>query len=340
MRALVTGANGFVGSALCRKLVERGDSVRGMVRSTSDLSLLEGVPIERVVGALDSPASLADAARDVEVVYHVAAAVSDWGPSAYFRRVNVEGTKNVLEAAVQNGVRRFVYVSSAAVHSFIGAQDMDEQSPQLPTPFPYCQSKREAEALVWGYHRRGEIAVTIVRPGDVYGPGDRVALLRLSKLLELGLMATIGRGEKLGAFTYVENLADGLILAGTLEKAAGEAYVITDGVRLTWRTYFEKLTSALGVPKPRISVNPILAYAAASALESVYRFCHIAGRPPITRYLVAHLSEDFHFSIERARQELGYEPRVGVDEAIGRTASWYKRVVRGESAAIQTSDVF
>ncbi|MBN1810889.1 MAG: NAD-dependent epimerase/dehydratase family protein, partial [Anaerolineae bacterium] len=209
MRVLVTGANGFVGATLCRKLVERGDSVRGLVRRTGDLSLLEGVLIEQVVGALDDLPSLVAATQDVEVVYHVAAAVSDWGPLAYFRRVNVEGTKNVLEAAIQNGVRRFVYVSSAAVHSFVGAQDMDEQSPQLPTPFAYCQSKREAEALALAYHSRGKIVVAIVRPGDVYGPGDRVALLRLSRLLESGLMAHIGPGEKLGAFTYVENLADG-----------------------------------------------------------------------------------------------------------------------------------
>jgi nucleoside-diphosphate-sugar epimerase len=328
MRVLVTGANGFVGAALCRKLVERGDSVRGLVRSTSDLALLEGVPVEQVVGDLGDPSSLADAAQGVEVVYHVAAAVSDWGSPAYFRRVNVEGTRNVLEAAVQGGIGRFVYVSSAAVHSFTGAQDMNEQSPQLPTSFPYCQSKREAETLVLGYHRQGKIAATIVRPGDVYGPGDRVALLRLSKLLESGLMAHVGRGEKLGAFTYVENLAHGLVLAGTVEWAAGEAYVVTDGVKLTWRAYFDKLTSALDVPPPRISVDPALAYAAATVLEFVYRLLHITRRPPITRYLITHLSKDFCFSIEKARRELGYEPQVRVDEAIRRTARWYKRVVR------------
>jgi nucleoside-diphosphate-sugar epimerase len=332
MRVLVTGANGFVGAALCQRSVARGDSVRGLVRRASDLALLQGVDVERVVGDLGDPPSLVSAARGVEVIYHVAAAVSDWGTLAYFRRVNVEGTKNVLEAAIQNGVPRFVYVSSAAVHSFIGAQDMDEQSPQLPTPFPYCQSKREAETVVLGYHRLGKVAATIVRPGDVYGPGDRVALLRLSKLLESGMMARVGRGEKLGAFTYVENLAHGLILAGTVERAAGEAYVITDGVKLTWRAYFDRLASALDVPPPRITVDPALAYAAATALEFAYRLLRITHRPPITRYLVTHLSRDFHFSIEKARRELGYEPQVGVDEAISRTARWYNKVARNAQA--------
>jgi nucleoside-diphosphate-sugar epimerase len=328
MHALVTGANGFVGSWLCRKLVERGDAVRGLVRATSDLSLLEGVPIERAIGSLDDPASLAAAAQGIDVVFHVAAAVTDWGTLEWFRRVNVEGTRALIEAAIQSGVRRFVYVSTVAVHSFIDAQDMTEDSPQLPTPFPYSQSKREAEALVMGYHREGKIEASIVRPGDVYGPDDRVALLKLAPVLEAGMMAHIGSGEKLGAFAYVENLVDGIILAGTVEKAAGEAYVITDGVKLTWRAYWDRLTDALDLPRPRLSVPPFLARAVVAVLESAYRLFRITSRPPITRYLVDHMTNDVHFSIEKARRELGYAPQVGLDEAVARTAAWYRRTVR------------
>lgn len=330
MRALVTGANGFIGSTLCRQLVHKGDFTRGLVRETSDLSLLAGTPVELVTGDLEETPSLEEATRDVDIVYHVAGAVTDWGSLSYFRRINVEGTRNVLEASILNEVDRFVYVSSAAVHSFIGAEDMDEESPQLPTPFPYCQSKREAEALVLDYHARGDIAVTIVRPGDVYGPGDRVTLLRLADLLERGLMAQVGGGKTLGAFTYVENLAQGLIMAGTCRRAIGETYVITDGVKMTWSEYMDRLTAALDVPGPRISVPPWLAYGVASLFESVYRFLDVWQRPPVTRYLVTHLSKDFHFSIEKARRELGYEPPVGVDQAIQRTAEWYKAEVRDE----------
>jgi nucleoside-diphosphate-sugar epimerase len=285
MRALVTGANGFVGSTLCRKLVERGDAVRGLVRGTSDLALLEGIPIEWVVGDLLDRSSLVEATQGVEVVYHVAGAVADWGPLEYFNRVNVQGTRNVLDAAVENQARRFVYVSSTAVHGF-GAQDMDERTPMPDTRFPYCQSKREAEALVFGYHDQAKIQATIVRPGDLYGPGDRVVLLNLAGLLESGWLVYIGRGAKVGAFTYVENLADALILAGNVADAAGEAYVITDGLRLTWRDYLIKLTAALGLPRPRFSIHPSLAYTAAWLLESTYRLFHLRRRPPLTLYLV------------------------------------------------------
>ena len=328
MRTLVTGANGFVGAALCRKLLERGDAVRGLVRATSDLSLLEGASIERAVGALDRPDSLDAATRDVDVVFHVAAAVTDWGTLEWFRQVNVEGTRNLIEAAIRNGVKRFVYVSTVAVHSFIDGQEMTEDSPQLPTPFPYSQSKREGEAMVMGYHREGKIEVSIVRPGDVYGPGDRTALLKLAPVLEAGMMMHVGRGEKLGAFVYVDNLVDGIILAGTVRQAAGEAYVITDGIRLTWRAYWDRLTDALELPRPRLSVHPAVARFIASTLEFIYRLFRIRSRPLITRYLVDHMTNHTHFSIEKARRELGYAPGVGIDEAITRTAAWYRQVAR------------
>jgi len=330
MRVLVTGANGFVGSVLCRKLIEHGDDVVGMVRKTSDLSLLKGIEIQKVVGSLDDPESLIYATRGIDIVYHVAAAVTDWGTLDYFRRVNVEGTRNLIEASVKAGVRRFVFVSSVVVHSFIDQEDMNEDSPQLPTPFPYCQTKREAEQLVMSFHKEGKIEVSIVRPGDVFGPGDRVALLKMAGMLERGTICYIGGGKKLGAFAYVENLADGIILAGTKKQAAGEAYIITDGVKLTWRQYFEKLTDALEVPRPRFSVPPSLAYSIAYILETIHKMFNLRSRPLITRYIVAHLSNNFHFSIDKAKRELGYEPKIGMDEAIQKTAEWYRKVVRGE----------
>lgn len=328
MRVLVTGANGFVGAALCRKLVDRGDEVRGLVRKTSDLSLLDGINIQKIVGSLEEPIFLEKVTKGIELVYHVASAVSDWGTLEHFRRVNVEGTRNVLEASIRNRVKRFVYVSSVAVHSFIGAQEMNEESPQLPTPFPYCETKREAEGLVLEAHRRERIKVAIVRPGDVYGPGDRTSLLKMAKILESGRMAFVGGGKALGAFTYVENLVDGLILAGTKREAEGEVFVITDGIKLSWRDYFEKLTAALNVSRPRVSVSPTLAYAAAVFFEFFYRHLRIRSRPLITRYLITHLRNDFHFSIDKAKQKLGYAPKVGIDEAIRRTAEWYMKVVR------------
>lgn len=328
MKVFVTGANGFVGSALCRKLLEREDTVLGLVRKTSNLSLLEGVPIQKVIGSLDDENSFSDALNNVEVLFHVAGAVSDWGKLEYFRKVNVQGTRNLIEAAIEKKVKRFVYVSSIVVHSHIDSCDLDEQSPQYDTPFPYVQTKREAEKLVMNYHKERKIEVTIVRPGDIYGPGDRVSLLKMAPMLEKGIMGNIGGGKTIGALTYVQNLADGLILAGTKKEAAGEAFVITDGKKISWREYFEALTEELNVPPPRFSLPPVVAGSIANLLEFIYRILSIKKRPPLTKYLVTHLRENFHFSIDKAKKMLGYKPSIDFDQAIKETAVWYKTVVK------------
>ncbi|MBN2414237.1 NAD-dependent epimerase/dehydratase family protein [bacterium] len=327
MHVLVTGANGFVGAALCKKLLENGESVRGLVRGTSDLSLLEGADITLEYGSLSDRESLGRAAAGADLIFHVAAAVSDWGSMAYFRSINVEGTRNVLDAAAAAGVKRVVLVSSVAVHSFIDARNMDEGSPQEPTPYPYCQTKREAEALALDYHHRGGVEVAIARPGDVWGPGDRTSLLKMASMLKNGAMGYIGGGRKLGAFSYIENLVDGIILCGYRAEAVGEAFIITDGTQMTWRTYFEKLTDAIGVPRPRFSLHPALAWGLASLMEAVYSLFRISSRPPLTRYLVDHMRCDTHFSIAKARKLLGYEPAVNTDEGIRRTAAWFRSVV-------------
>jgi len=323
MNVLVTGANGFVGAAVCRLLLQKGHSVTGLVRRTSDLSLLQGLSVQTEYGSLGDNESLMRAAGGKDIVFHIAAKVSDWGSLDDFRQINVEGTRKLLDAAAGAGVQKFVYVSSVAVHSFTGAVQMNEESPQLPTSYPYCQSKREAEALVLDYHNSRKISAVIIRPGDVYGPGDRTSLLKMKNMLVKGLMGLICRGRKLGAFTYVENLAHGIVLAGMSDKSAGRAYIITDGVQMTWREYFNRLTKEIGVPRPRFSLPGFLAWPAAYLFESVYRLFNIKTRPPLTKYLVDHLTHDFCFSTDRARDELEYMPVVQTEEAIRRTARWF-----------------
>jgi len=334
MRISVTGANGFVGAALCRTLAAKGHHVRGLVRRTSDLSLLSGVELEIFYGSLDDESSLDAATRGRELVYHAAAAVTDWGAPEYFRNVNVEGTGRLLDICVRNGVRRIVYISSVAVHSFTGGRNLDEEAPQYPTRFYYSQSKREAEALVRSYQETGKLETVIIRPGDIYGPGDRVTMMRLAPLLDRGLLVLIDRGARLGAFTYIENLVNALVLAGCHQHAAGETFVIVDDVSMTWREFFCRLTEALELPGPWVSIPGKLAAMVAFVLEKIYHMIRIQSRPPITRYLVDHLTHDVHFTIDKARRILEFRPAIGTDEAMRRTAEWYhmqKRVRAGKT---------
>ena len=328
MNILVTGANGFVGAEACKKLIANGDSVRALVRKTSDLGLLAGVEVEVVYGSLTDSASLKAAVAGMDAVCHVAAYVSDWGRLQDMREINVRGTRRLLDLAVEAGVKRFVFISSAAIHSFIDSEEMNEDSPRHKTSYPYCLTKREAEEVVREYDAEGEIEGVILRPGDVYGPGDRTSLLKMADMLEKNRMALIDRGSTLGAFTYVENMADAIVKSVHVTEAAGEAFVITDGIKLTWADYFRKLTAELDLKAPRISVPGPFAGFVAAVLEGVYTLLGIRSRPPLTRYLVEHLRWDFHFSIDKARRILGYEPAVDVDTAILRTAQWYKKTVR------------
>ena len=323
MEVLVTGANGFIGSALCRRLVENGYNVKGLVRKTSDLSRIKGLPIQLIFGSLEDQESLINAAEGEQIVFHLAATTTDWGSKEFFHRVNVEGTHRLIEASVNAGVNRFVYVSSFGVHSFINSENMNEESPTIPPPFHYCQTKLDAENLVMKYHQQRKINVTVVRPGVVFGPGNTDFFH--TKALKSGKTIYFGDGRILNPYLYIDNLIDGLILAGTKDEASGEIYVITDGTKITQRNFNEMICKEMGITPSSISINSELAYAVAWFLETIYHFFRIQNRPFITRFHVSFARNNYHFNIEKARRDLGYVPRISIDEAIRRTVDWYRK---------------
>ena len=328
MLCVVTGANGFVGSNLCKALIKKGHKVRGMIRATSDLSAIENLNIELINGSLDDKKSLEKAVANVDIVYHVAALASDWGPLELYRWTNVDGTKNLLEASSAAKVKRFVYISSIAVHSCYGSQDADENSPAEAVISSYCISKREAETIVMDFYKKTGLPVTIIRPGDVFGPNDRTSFLKMAGPLKKGTLPYINHGRGMLAYTYVENLVSGIILAGENNNATGQSYIITDGIKVTWKQLYDTLVAELGFRKPLFSLNSRFAWFLAVTLEAAYKTLGIKTRPLATRYLVNHLSRDFHFSIEKAKKELGYKPEVSFNEGIKRIAEWYKEYLK------------
>ena len=174
------------------------------------------------------------------------------------------------------------------------------------------------------YHQQGKITVTIVRPGTVYGPGNPDSYYTI-KALSSGKMIYIGNGKILTPYSFIDNLIDGLILTGIKDKAAGEAYVITDGIKIARRNSHEMICKEMGITLSSISINPELAYAVAWFLEMVYHFFKIQNRPAITRFHVYFARNNYYFNIEKARRDLGYIPRIDIDEAIRRTVDWYQK---------------
>ena len=330
MKAIVTGANGFVGSNLVRRLLSDGWAVSGIVRKTSDLSFLRGLDVQLVDAGLEDVDVLARAFAGADVVFHCASRASDWGSMDVFRKANVATAERVMQAAAQAGAGRVVYISSTVVYGFGGHVDTPETAPLRPERFPYCVTKLEAERMVERIGRDRKLPYSIIRPGNVFGPNDRITTIHLFKFLRAGKFAYVNGGRTLTCPTYVENLVDAIVLAGTKPAAAGEAFTITDGLRITWREYIEKICSALTTPPPRLSIPGGPAYAAAAVAEGLFKLFRAKDPPPITRYRIAQVRRDYHFSIEKARRLLGFEPKVGLEEAIRRTARWYEEMMNDE----------
>jgi len=324
MKAFITGINGFIGSNLASRLLQQGQQVSGLVRKTSDLSFLEGLSVKLFFGDLLNRPILDKGTEGVDVVYHVAGLASDWGPIEEFRKINVEGTKNLLESSLKSGVKRFIFISSTAVHGFGGFRDANEESEMGDTFFPYCITKREAEELVNRYHRERGLPTLIIRPGNVFGPKDRTIFIKMAELLDKRQMVYINGGRALTCPTYIDNLIDAILLAVSRKDTIGETFIITDGLEITWKEYIDKIAEKLGVKRPLISIPYPLAYSAGAVAEAFLRLFGSKRPPIVTRYRIANAGRDYHFSIEKARNKLGYKPKVPLDEAMERTVKWYR----------------
>jgi nucleoside-diphosphate-sugar epimerase len=263
MKAIVTGGTGFVGGKLVDNLIARGYHVRCLVRKTSKVEDLSRLGVELCYGDLSDLNSIRHATKGGDVVYHLAAHVSDWGPKEEFYKVNVEGTRNVLRASEEMNVKRLVYLSSSTVlwrSSFWkinNLTDIDESHP-YPNSYndPYNETKAEAEKLVTRYHKDTGLETVVIRASAVWGPGDTVILPRLAKAAKKGILFFIGRGDRWISPCYIENLVQALILAGEGEKAAGNVYFINDGIRMKHEHFVSRLLKTVGIHwSPRVSIR-------------------------------------------------------------------------------------
>ncbi len=332
-KALVTGANGFIGSHLVESLCADGIPVRALVLPGSDASNLAGTPAELVEGDIRQPDSLRVAMRDVDVVFHLAAIsrhdanISD---EEYFR-INVEGTRNVLDAARAAGVRRVLFTATIeAVGTSKDGAPLTEETPQCPRNV-YGRSKLEAENLVREYCRSTGFDTVVVRPPMIYGPRDVILCVRLFGIIRKGIYPLIGDGRALTEFCYVKNQVHGLRLAAERGRP-GEVYFISDERSYTIEEIVRAIADVMGVKvlTPHMPVPFALAVGLGfEILSKVFRFYPFlipqTGRPPFSRKTVEWTSESrLYCDISKARRELGYAPRYSLSEGIGETVAWYR----------------
>ncbi len=324
MKVLVTGANGFIGSNVVRRLAEEGAEINALVRKTSDLSFLKGLPVRYFYGDVTDAASLKPALRGVEKVFHVAGLAADWGPYERFEKINYRGTINTAKEAAAAGVKRFVYISTVAFHGF-GKYNATEDDPPAKHLIPYAKTKWMAEQWLRKFMQETRMEITAVRPGNVFGINDRTFISKYIDALLKGKFAEINRGKSKTCPVYVENLVDIIMLVSKEQKAVGNAYFATDGLDITWHEFNTLLARKLGVPLPKTSIPYGVAMAAAKAYYGVHRLLHLKSEPFLTPYRVNNGGRDYHFSIRKLREHFDYEPAVSLDEALTRTVQWYKK---------------
>jgi len=316
--ALVSGATGFLGRHLAAALHKRGFKVRALARPTADVRRLSELGVEIVQGDLSDSESLAQATEGQSLVFHTAGKVTDWGPRAEYFRANLDGTRNVIAACQRTGVSRLVHVSSLTVLGLPRAGAVvDERAPYAEAPRDaYTQSKIAAEKLVRESHGVRGLATTVVRPGVIWGPGDITIVPRFTALLRRGRLVLVDEGRNLLGLSHVENLSQGVILAAQSERAAGEVFHVTDGEEITARAALEEIARVLGVAGPRRSLPYWAAYAIAGAMEGAARLTRRREPPPMTRYGVRLVSCDCRYDLTKARNVLGYQPKVTFKEGI------------------------
>lgn len=325
MKALVTGGGGFLGKAIIRRLLARGDTVRSFSRG--DYPDLRALGIELVRGDLGDAEAVAAAVQGVDVVFHVAAKADIWGAYEDFYRANVTGTEHVIAACRQHGIDRLVYTSTPSV--IYNRRDIEGGDESLPYPekfeATYPQTKAHAEQLVRGANDES-LGTVALRPHIVWGPEDTNLTPRLWARAEAGSLVTIGSGASLIDSTYIDNAADAHLLAGDKlapgSPISGKVYFITNGEPLPVADLIDRIIGAAGYPPVKKQVPTWLALALGGATEAAYRLLGRQDEPRLTRFLVRQLSTAHWFDISAARRDLGYEPAVSIDQGIERLRKW------------------
>jgi nucleoside-diphosphate-sugar epimerase len=323
---LITGATGFVGGHLTEACAAHGYRPRALVRPGSDAGLLERCGAEVVRGDLTDPDAVRAAVDGVDVVFHCAAKVGEWGPVEGYREVNVGGLRTLLEACRGRRLRRLIHLSSLGVYAARHHHGTDESEP-LPDRHVdgYTQTKVESERLALEYGKEHGVPVVVLRPGFIYGPRDRTTLPNLIGQLRRRKVRYLGGGRRALNCIYVGNLVDAMFLAAENPGAVGQVYNLTDGEAVSKRRFIEALADGAGLPRPRpVSVPLWLARILAAAMEKQARQKGAAKPPKLTQARLKFLGLNLDFSIEKARRELGYVPRVGFDAGMRETVAWYK----------------
>jgi nucleoside-diphosphate-sugar epimerase len=314
-RVAVTGAGGFIGMATCARLVAEGADVVGLDRDAAAAGAVEATGARLLVADVTDPVAVRACLEGCDGVVHTAALVAEHGAMADFVRVNVGGTRTVLDAARDAGVRRVVHLSSVATLGYEAGHDLPEDAPTRTCGAVYVDTKTASHELALARGAAG------VRPGDVIGPGSVPWTLRPVAMLRAGRFMLPGKGDGIITPVYVDDLVDCVVRALTHPDAAGRAYIAHDGRPVTAAAFFAHYTQMLGKGPVRTLPRPLLAFAA--AVEGLR--ARLTRTPPtFTKASMIYVTRGGAYPNARAREELGWTPQVDLEEGMRRTGTWLR----------------
>jgi len=321
-KVFITGANGFIGSNLCRCLLEEGYEVYGLVRPASDLHFLEGLPVTLITGDLCDCESF-DLPAGIDSIIHSASIVSDEASEAECEAGIYGLTVNLIRKIAASGIRprRIVYISSTLTLGYLG-RNLSEENPGKPADFmPYVRSKKKTEAFLLDKAKTNGLPVVILRPGDTYGPNDRTTCGKILRGAERGVPLVVGHGRHRFAYCYIGNLCQVVRLVLKDDRAVGRAYTVTNGVCPSWREFLSGLQQGIGKPQ-RLYVPVWFAYLAAAS-QGLWKKLSPGFHQELTRYRIQRITTETTYDISKTVAELGYCPDNDTAQQIQAIVDWY-----------------
>jgi len=321
MRALITGANGFIGSHLAAFLIDQGFTVRCLVRQGSDLRWLKALDVQFVFGDIRNRETLTQAVTGVDYVFHLAAVIRahDWQT---YNETNHMGTKNLIEKCAEHNpqVKRFVYISSISAAGCSGAVKPLREEDECRPNNDYGKTKLLGEEVVRSFSHA--IPSVIIRPPNVYGPREK-EFYSIVSVIEKRIKPLFGNGEKQTTLCYVDDLVRGMFLAARSEKSIGETYYITDGSTYSYKEITDEIAKALGVSNFIVPLHHYALIPIVSLMQLYTRISHSASFLTLSR--LDHLRKNyFLYSGEKAVRELGFRPTMSLCDGIRRSIVWYR----------------
>ena len=319
---LITGANGFIGSNLCRYFLEKKYSVYGLVRKTSDLHFLEGQNVNLIYGDLNEVDKIVWP-ENLDIVIHCASVVSDVADDACCES-NIYNSTVDLARQIKDScanLKKFIFMSSALVLGYQSLNISEANPGQSVCYLPYVRSKQKTEKKLLHMHIENNFPVVIMRPADVFGPNDRITSANLLKGIDDGVPVIVGSGKWVFPYCYVDNLCQATYLACTSKNNEGRAYTITNGIELTWKEFLSFLQKKLK-RKQRIYIPVFFPHVVVFVMKIIQKIVP-SYEPPLTDYRIKRITSHTNYDISKTVAELNYAPENDIEKQFSRIVDWY-----------------